>query len=80
MKFSSSLLLTIFSVCAIADAFVPRSPSLVRGGGLFSTAEKEDQKTEGKKAGKDAPPTHLGWDSHQAVVRLYLFFRFGTLA
>ena len=24
--------------------------------------------TEGKKAPKDAPPSHLGWNSHEAVV------------
>jgi hypothetical protein len=67
MKFPS-LLVAIFSVCAVADAFVPRSrPALVRGGGSglpMSTTEK----TEGKKAPKDAPPTHLGWDTHKAVV------------
>lgn len=71
MKFSS-LLVTIFSFCAVADAFVPRSrPALVRGGGSglpMSTAEKEDKKTEGKKAGDDAPPANLGWNTHQAVV------------
>jgi hypothetical protein len=31
-------------------------------------ATKEEKKTEGIKAGKDAPPTNLGWDSHSAVV------------
>jgi len=24
--------------------------------------------TEGKKASSDAPPAHLGWNSHEAVV------------
>jgi len=70
MKFST-VLLTIFSVCAVADAFVPRSrPALMRGGasGLpMSTKEKSDEKTEGKKAGEDAPPVQLGWNTHQAV-------------
>ena len=33
---------------------------------LFSTKEAES-KTDGKKAGKDAPPVHLGWDSHNPV-------------
>lgn len=27
----------------------------------------EDEKVEGKKAGKDAPPVKLGWDTHKAV-------------
>ena len=26
----------------------------------------------GKKAGKDAPPVNIGWDSHKAVVCLHL--------
>ncbi len=28
----------------------------------------KEAKTEGKKAGKDAPPVSIGWDSHQAIV------------
>lgn len=35
----------------------------------MSTTEKATETTEGKKA-VNAPPTHLGWDSHKAVVRL----------
>jgi hypothetical protein len=34
----------------------------------FSELHSTTEKTEGKKAGEDAPPTNLGWDSHQAVV------------
>jgi hypothetical protein len=30
---------------------------------------------EDKKAGADAPPVHLGWDSHQPIVS----FSFGSL-
>jgi coproporphyrinogen III oxidase len=29
--------------------------------------EKDEVKSEGKKAPKDAPPSHLGWNSHEAV-------------
>lgn len=29
----------------------------------------EESKTEGKKAGDDAPPVSIGWDSHKPVVR-----------
>jgi hypothetical protein len=29
---------------------------------------KEDTKAEGKKAGEDALPVSLGWNSHKAVV------------
>jgi coproporphyrinogen III oxidase len=45
-----------------AQAFTPSS-ILSRGGSsaLFSTT------TEGKQAGENAPPAHLGWDTHQAV-------------
>ncbi len=32
----------------------------------MSTTEEET--TEGKKAPEDAPPSHLGWNSHEAVV------------
>ena len=28
----------------------------------------EESKTEGKKAGEDAPPVNIGWDSHKPVV------------
>ena len=28
----------------------------------------EEPKTEGKKAGDDAPPVNIGWDSHKPVV------------
>lgn len=37
----------------------------------MSTTEEpktEDKKVEGKKAGKDAPPVNIGWDSHKPVV------------
>ena len=65
-----SALLTIFAVCVAADAFVPRSrPAMMRGGGLPMSATAEDEKTKGKKAGDDAPPASLGWDTHKAVVR-----------
>jgi len=37
----------------------------------LSMSTKEEAKTEGKKAGKDAPPVSIGWDSHQAVVRTF---------
>ena len=42
--------------------------------GMFSLSmsTKEASKTEGKKAGNDAPPVSIGWDSHQAVVRTSL--------
>jgi hypothetical protein len=30
--------------------------------------EKGKKEVEGKKAGKDAPPVSIGWDSHKAVV------------
>ena len=71
MKFFSALL-TALSVCVVADAFAPHSRyALMRGGGggLPMSATAEESKTEGKKAGNDAPPVHLGWNSHKPVVR-----------
>ena len=45
------------------------SSSILNSSLPMSTKEKEETKTEGKKAGADAPPTHLGWDTHNPVVR-----------
>ena len=43
-----------------------------------ATDEKAAEKIEGKKAPKDAPPAHLGWNSHESVVsnplRVYYYF------
>jgi hypothetical protein len=33
----------------------------------------EDKKGGGKKAGEDAPPVNIGWDSHNAVVSVDMF-------
>jgi len=32
-------------------------------------AKKAEEPVVGKKAGKDAPPVNIGWDSHKPVVR-----------
>jgi len=63
--------LSLFAIvwATTAHAFVPRSRFAVRGGGgggssRFSTTE-EAAKTETK--GKEAPPVHIGWDSHQPI-------------
>lgn len=42
----------------------------------------EEPKVEGKKAGKDAPPVSIGWDSHKPVVREFatIFFVKGRSA
>lgn len=34
----------------------------------MSTETKDEEKVEGKKAGPDAPPVNIGWDSHKPVV------------
>ncbi len=36
----------------------------------MSTEAKEETKVEGKKAGDDAPPVNIGWDSHKKVVSI----------
>ena len=35
----------------------------------------EEPKTEGKKAGDDAPPVNIGWDSHKPVVSHFVASR-----
>lgn len=61
----------IVSAASLSNGFVPRQASFARGGALpMSTEAKE--KVEGKKAGKDAPPVNLGWDSHTAVVSVLM--------
>jgi hypothetical protein len=39
-----------------------------------SEEKSDDKEVEGKKAPKDAPPSHLGWNSHEAVVSLSFSF------
>lgn len=46
---------------------------------MSTTDEKATEVTEGKEAPKDAPPAHLGWNSHEAVVSFTVIsFRFIT--
>ena len=33
-------------------------------------AQLANSKTNGKKAGEDAPPVNIGWDSHKPVVSM----------
>jgi len=81
MKIGAALIALLSSAASGADAFgVPSTRAFAtrsaaaRSSLGMSTAEKADDKTEekeeakGKKAGKDAPPTHIGWNSHQPVV------------
>ena len=70
-------LFALLSAATLSNGFVPRQPSLARGGAFnMSTEAKEkvdeEKKVEGKKAGKDAPPVNIGWDSHSAVVSIEL--------
>mmetsp|Transcript_29655 Transcript_29655/g.43847 ORF Transcript_29655/g.43847 Transcript_29655/m.43847 type:complete len:392 (-) Transcript_29655:59-1234(-) len=68
MKFYSAVV-SLLSALVLSEGFgvSPQRSSLVsvRSGSvsLSSTAEK----TDGKKAGDDAPPVNLGWDTHQAI-------------
>jgi coproporphyrinogen III oxidase len=66
-----SILLSVLSAATSSHAFVPHSRFAVRGGGSrFSTTEEKSTETEGKKAGADAPPVQMGWDSHQNVEKM----------
>ena len=49
----------VMCLCVVAGCRLPMSTT-------------EEPKTEGKKAGKDAPPVSIGWDSHKPVVRVYM--------
>jgi coproporphyrinogen III oxidase len=49
---------------SVANGFAMRPGGASRSSLYMSTKEA---KTEGKKAGKDAPPVSIGWDSHQAI-------------
>ena len=60
------------TAATLSDGFVPRQASIARGGSFHMSTETQDEKkVEGKKAGKDAPPVNIGWDSHKAVVSIF---------
>jgi len=66
--------IALFSTAAtLSNGFVPRQPSIGRGGSFPMSADNDTdtdtkEKVEGKKAGADAPDVNLGWDTHSAVV------------
>ena len=37
--------------------------------------DQNKHNSNGKRAGKDAPPVNIGWDSHEAVVSCYILSR-----
>eukprot|EP00816_Leptocylindrus_hargravesii_P005676 CAMPEP_0196803202 /NCGR_PEP_ID=MMETSP1362-20130617/2589_1 /TAXON_ID=163516 /ORGANISM="Leptocylindrus danicus, Strain CCMP1856" /LENGTH=393 /DNA_ID=CAMNT_0042174655 /DNA_START=25 /DNA_END=1203 /DNA_ORIENTATION=+ len=47
-----------------SNAFVPKMSATTE---TTETEGKKAPKTEGKKAGDDAPPVNIGWDSHRPV-------------
>uniref|UniRef100_A0A7S2L134 coproporphyrinogen oxidase n=2 Tax=Leptocylindrus danicus TaxID=163516 RepID=A0A7S2L134_9STRA len=47
-----------------SNAFVPKMSATTE---TTETEGKEAPETEGKKAGDDAPPVNIGWDSHRPV-------------
>ena len=72
MIFRVALFVFLSTATTLSNGFVPRQASIARGGSFnMSTEAKEkvdDKKVEGKKAGKDAPPVNIGWDSHSPIV------------
>eukprot|EP00428_Durinskia_dybowskii_P028643 CAMPEP_0170242944 /NCGR_PEP_ID=MMETSP0116_2-20130129/21245_1 /TAXON_ID=400756 /ORGANISM="Durinskia baltica, Strain CSIRO CS-38" /LENGTH=389 /DNA_ID=CAMNT_0010493793 /DNA_START=28 /DNA_END=1197 /DNA_ORIENTATION=+ len=66
MRFTGTLL-ALLSTAVVANGFTPLRPVAFARGGSHSMSTTEEAKVEGKKAGPDAPPTHLGWDSHNPV-------------
>jgi len=71
MLFRVAIFALISTAATLSNGFVPRQVSVTRGGAYNMSTEAKDKvdddKVEGKKAGKDAPPVNLGWDSHSAV-------------
>jgi coproporphyrinogen III oxidase len=64
----TSFVLAAAAVVSSANAFgVPRGFAVVRGGASSSELSMSTAATEGKKAGPDAPPVQLGWDTHKPV-------------
>lgn len=64
------LLSSLFTLNLLVVHLEPfHSPSLVLFSLFFplSLHSTKEKTVEGKKAGKDAPPVHLGWDSHNPV-------------
>jgi len=68
MMFRVAFFALLSTAATLSNGFVPRQASMARGGAFnMSTEAKEETKVEGKKAGEDAPPVNIGWDSHKAV-------------
>jgi len=68
MMFRVAFVALLSTAATLSNGFVPRQGSIGRGGAMnMSTEAKEETKVEGKKAGDDAPPVNIGWDSHKAV-------------
>ena len=76
MLFRVAFFALIATAATLSNGFVPRQVSMTRGGAHNMSTEAKDKvdddTVEGRKAGKDAPPVNLGWDSHSAVVGVYL--------
>jgi len=74
MIFRVTLFAFLSTAATLSNGFVPRQASIARGGSFnMSTEAKEkvdDKKVEGKKAGKDAPPVNIGWDSHSPIEKV----------
>jgi len=71
MLFRVAFFALIATAATLSNGFVPRQVSMTRGGAHNMSTEAKDKvdddTVEGRKAGKDAPPVNLGWDSHSAV-------------
>jgi hypothetical protein len=81
MLFRAAFITLLSTAATLSNGFVPRQASITRGGSFNMSTEtpekvEDGKKVEGKKAGKDAPPVNIGWDSHSAVVSMSrLWFR-----
>ena len=74
MYIGTALLAFLAAAAHGADGFAPPSNFATRSSAVSSLAmsTKEKEATKAEKKNEDAPPVHIGWDSHEAVVRFDL--------
>jgi len=67
MKIAAALIALVATASCDAFGVPSKHFAAVRGGESKLMSTTDAAATEGKKASSDAPPAHLGWNSHEAV-------------
>mmetsp|Transcript_41016 Transcript_41016/g.49285 ORF Transcript_41016/g.49285 Transcript_41016/m.49285 type:complete len:391 (+) Transcript_41016:80-1252(+) len=57
----------LYLLISNSEGFASSSLPAFRGGSVSLSSTAADETTTGKKAGDDAPPVNLGWNSHKPV-------------